>query len=582
MATKDSKALRDGFIKLDAGMNSGVAPSDPLLAQRNQVSFAVNTRFRGGWPMPRPGVRKIGLTFPDEDTETAFREALFQDSGPYNPDDGTLDLISMHSGRVFKIAVSNAQSFLVSEITIPGDANPSNRPKAWGVQAENYWVIQDGQTRAFIYNGATSRRAMPNEVPVGTAMAYGMGRLWVAKGRFYVGGDIVLGPSGTSSNGFRDAVLKFTENKFIAEGGAFGVPLYSGVITGLHFIENINTALGVGELIIHTRNGVFANSIPPDRNTWKDLREPVQRIVQLRFGSLSSDSIVDSNGNQYYRRRDGIGELMMAVRNFGQPANTPIGDEMERILKVDDRNLLFYSRSAVFDKRLLMTCSPYQTPRGVAHRALISLDFNPLNAIGEKRPPAFDGIWTGLKVLKQVVGEHNGVERCFIYAINTDDEIELWELTLDDQNDRTLDADVRIEWLYETRSHDFMNRFDLKNLDSGDFFVDRVSGQVDFDVDYRPDSYPCWVDWMNWQECATTKLCVEDFTECPTLPNYQEQYRPKKQFTQPADTFDGITKIMHRTGFEFQFRFSTIGFCRHKQCRFNALETQELPYGNDL
>lgn len=580
--TKEPKRVSDGFTKLDGGCNSGVATSDPLLAQLNQVHFAVNTTFRGGWPLPRPGWVKRNLSFADADTETRFKTGLFQDLGPYNPDDGTLKLMSMQGGRVFRVAVNNTNTFDVLDVSIPGDLNPSNRTRAWSVQGENYWILQDGQTKPFIYNGATARRALPTEVPVGTAMAYGMGRLWVAKGREYVGGDIVKGPSGTASLGFRDSFLKFTENTYIAEGGAFGVPLYAGDITGLQFLSNINTALGVGELTIHTRNGVFANSVPPDRATWKDLREPVQRIVHKKFGSMSSDSIVDANGSQFFRRRDGIGELMLAVRNFGQPGNTSISSEMDRIIKADDRTLLMFSKAATFDNRLLMTASPYRTPVGVAHRGLIALDFDPLTTIGGKRPPEYDGLWTGVKVLKIVVGEHNEVERCFAYVVGATGEIELWELTTDAKHDNDGTSDVRIQWLYETRNLDYGSKFDMVKLDSGDFFVDNVSGQVDFDLDYRPDSYPCWIDWQNWEECATTALCVEDFGACPTLPNFKPQYRPKKQFTQPADTFDPITKQMLRTGYEMQFRFKTTGYCRHKQFRSNVIEVQEAPYGKGL
>lgn len=582
MATKELRRVSDGFTKLDGGCNSGVATSDPLLAQLNQVHFAVNTTFRGGWPMPRPGLVRRYLSFPDADAETNFKTALFQDAGPYNPDDGTLRLVSMHGGRVFRVAVSNMATYEVQDISIPGDLNPSNRQRAWSEQGENYFIIQDGQTLPFIYNGSTARRALPNEIPVGTAMAYGMGRLWVARGREYVGGDIVKGPSGTASLGYRDSFLKFTENKYIAEGGAFGVPLYAGDITGLAFISNINTALGVGELIIHTRNAVFANSVPPDRNAWKDLREPIQRIVQKKFGSMSADSIVDSNGSQFFRRRDGIGELMIAVRNFGQPGNTAISNEMKRIIQVDDRNLLMFSKAATFDNRLLMTASPYRTPVGVAHRGLIALDFDPLTTIGGKRPPEYDGLWTGLKILKIVVGEHEEVERCFIYAVNDSNEIELWELTTDAKHDNNGSADSRIQWYYETRNFDFGNKFDMVKLDSADFFVDTVSGEVDFDVDYRPDSYPCWIDWQAWNECATTDLCIADFGACPTLPNFKLQYRPKKQFTQPADTFDPITKQMLRTGYEMQFRFKTTGYCRHKQFRANSIEVQEAPFGKGL
>lgn len=581
MATREPKRLSDGWLKIPGGVHSGTAPSDDGLRQRGQVSFAVNTAFRGGWPMPRPGWRRRTLDFGGDTTlQARFTSALFQDAGAYNPNDTGLLLMSMHGGRVFRVDVTDSGTFPVLDASITGDLNPDNRQKVWSVQAENYFIFQDNLTKPYIYNGASARRAGKHEIPVGGPMAYGMGRLWVARGREYVGGDIIFGPSGTAMAGYRDSILKFTENAYLNEGGAFGTLYNTGDITGLDFIENINTALGEGDLIVHTRGAIYANSVPADRESWKALREPIQRVVKKGAGSLSDACLIGSNGDMFFRSKRGIESVMFAVRNFGQPANTPISKEMKRVISLDDRNLLKHCSGVLFDNRVLLTCSPHRTPRGTAHRGLVALDLDPQSSLSEKAPPIYDGVWTGLNVLKIVTGEHNGVERCFIYAVNPNNEIELWELSTDDQFDA--DGDSRIEWSYETRSCDFGNRFDMKMLDCGDFFVDRVSGEVDFDVDYRPDGYPCWVDWETWSECSKTKLCIEDFDECPTLPNFQEQYRPKHQFKQPADTFDPILKTMFRTGYEFQFRFKTTGFCRHKQCRLNAVEMQELPHGNAL
>jgi hypothetical protein len=105
---------------------------------------------------------------------------------------------------------------------------------------------------------------------------------------------------------------------------------------------------------------------------------------------------------------------------------------------------------------------------------------------------------------------------------------------------------------------------------------------VDFDVDYRPDGYPCWLDWDSWTECAKTSLCQADVTPCMAGPNFQMQYRPQHQLIQPVDTFDAITKKLHRVAYEFQVRLNLTGYCRLKQCRFNAYQTQEAPYGRQL
>src|SRR5207245_3351931 len=140
-------------------------------------------------------------------------------------------LIASIGGRIYRINVSS--DFSAHYIGIPGDDNPAVLDHVWMEQAGGRWlVIQDGQSRALIWNGSLLRRSNPTvpEVPVGERMAYGMGRLWISKGNEFVGGDLygTPSPTATSSLGYADAVLKFTENTYLNGGGAFTVPMESG------------------------------------------------------------------------------------------------------------------------------------------------------------------------------------------------------------------------------------------------------------------------------------------------------------------------------------------------------------------
>jgi len=580
MATIDPKRVSDGALTLERGIDSGKAPN--LVAQ-NQASFAINTTFRGGWGKARPGWKKVTLNFEDE-IQSDFEGGYFQDGDGYVYDDGRGALISMHGGRVYRAAILNNGQIEVQDISIAGDPNASNTDRAWSLQAENYFIIQDGQSKPFIYNGGSSRRAIETEIPVAKQMAYYMGRIWLANGREYVAGDIIYNPdSGSSALGFRDSILKMTENTYIAEGGAFSVPVSAGNITGLKPIANINTALGQGELIVFTEGAVFATLVPQDRAQWKNTTQPLQRMIQLAQGCFSQSSIVNVNEDLFYRANDGIRSLAFSVRNSGQWGNTPISNEMERILPNDAQAFLHYASGVNFDNRLLMTCVPGVTRNhGNYFKALAALDFDLITSMGEKSPPAWEGIWTGLNFLKIVTVKHNGIERCFGYVLNSEAKIEIWELTKDAYHDYNGSEDVRIQWSIEYRSMDFRNKFDLKQLFSGDLFFDQLRDTVDFDVDFRPDSYPCWIDWDNWTECSKNSMCADEFGTCVTLPNYQEQYRPMRQLVQPTDAFDPILKTQYRKGYEFQVRLTVVGRCRAKQLRINAYEQQQKPYGSQL
>ncbi len=547
----------------------------------NKVSFAVNTTFRGGFPTCRPGFKKVALNFNgDSAVQSNFQTKRFQGADCYQKDDGTGFVMAAIGGRLFRVAIQARNS--VQDVSA-SDLNPPNRPQAWLQQVENFLVVQDGQSKPLIFNGSDSRRATMDEVPTGTRMAYGMGRLVVSNGREYLAGDIVGGPSGTAAHGFRDAALKFTENTYLNEGGAFAVPIQSGEITGMKFTAQLNTGLGQGELVISTSNGMFTNTFPTDRDQWKNLSIPLQTVAQVSNGSKSHDSLVNVNGDLWYRASDGIRSLAMAVRYFQTSlygpgwSNVPLSREVTRILSRDDPSLLGYASAVNFDHRLLTTCSPYQTPQGVAHRGLAVLDFDIISSMSSQSSPAWEGLWTGLNTLKIIKGEFSGVERTFIFCLSSDNLIELWELTLADKYDNTT---FPVEWWFEGASHSFGDNQNLKSLQTGTLFLDQVNGNISVDVKYRPDQNPCWIDWHSWTDCNKNTTCDSDFTgTCATPKNYHAKYVPKVRLPQPADDTDPVVGKPYRHGYEFQTRIAITGSARVKRFQLHAWDVQEDPNG---
>lgn len=588
MASKPSTLpgrLSSGWFALNGGVSSGIAAN---LIQPNQMAWAINCACRGGWIHPRPGWTKISLNFDgDADAEAAFKNTLFQEASGYVKDSQAGSLISSHGGRQFIANLSNTDTFGVDEITIAGDPNAANLEMAWSCQAENFWILQNNQSKPFIYDGASSFRALPNQIPTGKQTTYWNGRIGVAKGRSYVFGNLVYDASGggTAPNNYRDSILFFTENLFLAGGGAFNVPVQSGDITGFKPIPstNPNQANGQGELIVFTTTNAFATNLPVDRLLWQNLQYPAQRVIQLTSGATSQDSIVNVNEDLFYRSLGGISSVAYTVRNQGQWGSRPLSNEMDRILSQDTVDYLAYARAVSFNNRVIMTSSPgISRGHGVFWRYLVPLDFFPISTMGQSSPPAWDGIWTGLNILKIVTVSHFTKERCFAYVLNEQEEIELWEMLPEQKHDFDGETKRRIEWAMESRSMNFGDGFDLKELMSSDFFFDEVSGEVDYSVYYKPDSYGCWIPWEDWSACAKSELCDSDLAtlDCSAaLPNYKAQYRPQQQLKQPADTFDTIPgqgKLL-RTFFELQIRVESTGYSRMKQMRVNAVRKPDLP-----
>jgi len=587
VAIRDKGRMVDGITSIEGGMDSGRSPS---MLNRNQCAYAGNVTFRGGYATTRPTFRRIPLASASSTPASTMTSNRFQGASYYNKGSGYV--VCQVYGNVYQLAPpSSGTEWTVSDIT-NSNSMDTDKERVYFEQAEDYLIIQDGVTAPFIWNNSSSRYSLPNsphyEVPIGTGpMAYGNGRLWVAKGRDFIAGDILGGDNG---------VLKFTENTYLAGGGAFSVAVGSSPITSMQFVAAPNTALGQGELMVMTNDVVTAVTVPPDRYDWFWLRDPVQKVLLVNNGSASHFSTDLVNGDVYTRSQDGIRSVISAVREFSAgPGNTPISREMHRILKYDEAKWLPYTSGVYFDNRYLVTAMPNEvTDKGVAYKGLVSLDFDLISGMGQKSPAAYDGFWTldvtrsgeqhQFEFLQILTGKFNGEERCICFVRNEDDETELWELLRsDDSNVYDIDyaADLtevheKVTSELETPSFDFEQIGSAKILESADLWVDKVSGgRVDFHIDFHPDQYPCWVEWQNWHVIAEYQS-----EDCQSFVDYQHQYRPRMRIGRPPDTEEPGAGKTFNYGWEFSARIKWVGHARIKLFRLNARETQEEPYAD--
>jgi hypothetical protein len=481
------------------------------------------------------------------------------------------------------LTTANIVNDEIGELEIKiADKNPSDIPVYYFQQAEQYLVIQDGRSLPIIFNGASSRRSnlADNEVPVGQAMAYGNGRLWVSRGREFVAGDIVGGPT---------SVIQFTENTYIAEGGAFAVPLNTGDITAMKFMNQPDSSLGQGELLVHTDKAVFAVNVPTSRDDWKKTSYPTVRIVAINYGAVSDRSCTLVNGDMFYRATDGIRSYVSSRREWKEYGQIPISREISPIIaKEQKRNISGISSSALFDNRLLTTVSPdTNSSQGTFFKGLAILDFDLVGGNGQKSPAAWEGIWTGLNFLEIIDAEIDKESRCFVFALDGNCRIQLWDLTKDEKKDITYGTDGdgklvssqnRIQSYIETSSYSFENPFELKKLEYGEMWIDELEGEVDFDIKYKPNQYPAWVNWSEFSECAKIETCGTN-TTC-TLNNYKPQYRTRRRLSQPSDDCESTNGAPMRNGYELAVRIGWTGQARLKGFRLHAYPVIEEPYGD--
>jgi len=574
MAQSDTRIQGDAYVSFEGGVDSNLRPE---LIQPNQLAWAANCVVRGGAIAPRPGFIKRDLTYKAESDETTFQDATakFQGAGYYRASNGQSELLVSVGGRIY--AIDPEQSYQLRDVTPSSGRNSQYQDVVHFEQAEDWSIIQDGQSAPIFYNRADSRRsaALVDEIPTGAVSAYANGRVWVSRKSEYAAGDLVGSSSGDPQINRRDAVLKFTENDYLNEGGAFGTPSDAGDIVSMQVVGALDTATGDAELVVFTKESTFATTVPVDRTSWKNLTYPVQRLVAPK-GAVSSFSPVNVNGDIYYRSTDGIRSLIFARRDFADPGMSPVSNEVNRALAMDDPNLLKHSSATLFDNRLLHTCVGRKTSRGVAHQALVSLDFDPASGLRTKAPLAYDGVWTGLDMLHVISGSFSGKERCFIFAV-VRDQIQLWEIDPTAKSDYNGTNKVGINWYFETRSIPFTSPFELTVLDRFESWIGEVNGEVDFTLYTRPDDSRQWYTWASWQENAKTQLCDSDAVAgCLPLREYRPSYRPRRSLADPPCDLENLSpgKQVNR-GYSFQFRLQGTGYARVDALRFFSQQINE-------
>lgn len=557
--TREPTTIFDGFLSMEGGVDGGRPAS---MLSPIQGHSASNTSFRGGYPHRRPTVRQLSYSLPNP-MKDLMDTGKFQGAGAYVDTDGNGYVWLAVSGRLVRVNISDGTPAM--EEPNPAVVNSSLRDKAWFLQAENYLLVQDGQGPCSVFDGISLYNNTAGQIPVGTRMAYGLGRIWIADGRTYVGGDLIYSDPAKGVG----SILYFTENEYLAEGGKFAVPASDIEITGLAFTAVQDSASGEGSLMVFTAKGIYEFAAPVDRTTWRDLEAPIQTFSLLNFGSTSHEAIVPVNGDLFFRSEDGVRSFYFARRDFGTWGNTPISREVGNILAKDQRRWLGYASAVLFDNRVLITAQPERTERGTIHRKLVAIDFDLVSGMREKLPPAWEGEWSfdDFSVLQVLTVDTALGRRCILVAMNsTNEQIQLWELDLESEPAK---ADEDLEWQIVTRAYQFSDPMGLKRLKNLELWLDDVQRELTVDAYYKANSSGCWVPWARYvtdvDSCVTLS---EETCNPPTFP--QSTGRSRIGFGL-APTSVNITDCnQRRDGYEFQVKLQFSGPCTLKKLRLSA------------
>ena len=566
------------FQNLSQGMNGGMFPA---YISDYQYSKGINITCRGGVIRTRPPFNEIILSSTDAAVLHNVQYGKFQGMFKYEYEDS--DYIAFaFSGSVYLL---NPVTHVITDLTaIPGIVSATAH-RLYFCQVENYMVVQDGTGPALIALNTAAAFAVAPQVPTGTIMAYGQGRLFIKTGvRSFIAGDINLPNTPTD-------VLEFTETDYLAGGGAFFCPTGLGAITGMEFVQQFGTATGLGPLMVFCKQGICSFDVSNPRLQWQDLS--IMRIEAGGNGNVSHMGIVKLNDDLIFRTWGGIEDFAMVVGEQQQRQRiTNLNMEVQPFLDNEDSSMLPFVSACKFQDRVLYTIQGekvtalnsngrggYDEIEDYRFQGLVSLDFSPMNGIatmGATVRPAYDGVWTGPFPMGIASGIFNYTERCFLFGKDDDGVNHLFEIGDYPGNDN---GTVPINCRLYTRMTPFVvftgNRpsqipHSLKTLAESWIWLTEIRDRVSFQLYSRPDR--CF-DFHKLSEfCMNAPLA----SVTGIVGNVQCSAKTKW----PELSAQGCQQINGRpsnVGFEFEFCIEWDGQVEISRMMFEAESSSEYP-----
>lgn len=565
------------------GQNGGVTPR---LVLDKQYAKGVNVVCRGGLISPRPGYKAVDLIFATQHDYDLFTYGRFQGAEEYQVGNKTYHVVAIN-GTIFIIDPLTGQAGNISAETACMD---EFAPRLFFCQAEQYFIIQDGTNTPIILDGLAARLAdhSAHEIPVGTIMKYGHGRIFVKTGRFwFLAGDIYM-PNNPGT------VLLFTETVYWNGGGAFCLPVDLGEITGMEFTQDFDTGTGAGPLVVFAEHGWHSYDVFKPRTFWQD--QDIGKVQMRGSGNPSTNGIAVVHDDLMFMSWLGpCSYKLMKAENTQRRRFTRLWQEIGNVMKAETSWIMPFASAVLFNDRLLFTmvgekCWAKSIDNDdvpdYRFRSIASLDLSPMSGMSNMKDEvgaSWDGVWTGIKPTQLIAGLYENVNRCFAYTKDASNQNLLYEIVTDRKYDC---EDKKINCRLYTGLLGFVS-FDgafrsaravqliFKRLKFARLWVDSFAGDVDIKLYCRPDC-------MNEYGLISSMQIMASQMNAPApedvLTTGYEQARSFLQFPEFDRTITDVVLNKAMTcGFEFQFLLEWDGYMQVSRIDFEANEHPALP-----
>lgn len=577
----DTTRSYDGVISWAGGMDSG---RNPVLINDDQYQQGENVHCRGGKIGTRTPYRLRTLNFTNSiaynefgthiggnisiTSEVLFKSGSFQGAMFYDPSLQVDCIMASIGGRLFQI-VPRRTTVDVTEIYLDKQ-NRASVPIAYMVQADRFFVVQDGESTPIIFDGVTARRSKDNEIFTGTIMAYGMGRIVLVGKNFR---DIYFGDLYGSHTGEPgESVLQFTETNFLSEGGAASLPFTMGHCKGLAFVPEQDTSMGQGQLFAFAEKGAASFFLNLPRDQWKQSQFQVMALIDI--GATGHRSITPVNGDIWFRAKDGWRTYRQARAEAKGWFQLPLSTEVGNYVDLETPDILQYESSINFHNRLWTLCTPVPNQGHPYFAGMLSLDFEVLSSFGQAaHKPSWDGHHNGIKATQLVMGNFNGEDRAFAFGLDSDGYNCIYEL---DPN-ATLDSIGPITSSVIPKSFTFQQYFNESKMLDADTWWEDVKENTTWSAYYKPDAYPDFLPWRTGTIYPPAQISPIGTVGAihNGLPTLREGFAPRVSITKPDSSIDNSTDRDTRRGFEFHIKLQWQGNASINRFRFDTTKLVE-------
>lgn len=486
MPSADPLEVYDGFSATPRGV---LGADHPLDTPEGALFRLINGTVRSGRPATRPGFTTRPITFPTNRYAELFATGRFQGAMGFDDESGPRIVFAI-GGHVFLLDVSSMAALAITDTA--GRMDP-DAPRLFFLYTGRYLVVQDGSSRPVIWDGSSARRSRfeDQEIPVGTFMAYGHGRIFVTipGTASFLAGDFELPEDPATA-------LRFTETEYIYEGGAFSLPMALGPITGMAFLRAPATSSSTGLLVVSGTSGISYFNVAYPRSAWGTVS--ISSVGVLGHGAASHDAMVNIEDDLLYVSGDGD---IRTVKTSQAASQTQIhrsySREVGHWLRDNTTHLLPFASAMLHNRRVYCTvAAEWTTSRQgeelvteVRHKGMIVLDYDRNGSLDGTDRPAYDGLWTGVRPL--AFASARSLNRGFVFSRDTDNRTRLYEIV----EDALDDGDRRPEMQVQAQSFVFQGKdrkllFSTKQFRSVEAWVERIVGRTSLSYAISADSGP--------------------------------------------------------------------------------------------